>query len=407
MEIISYNSNNFATVSNTNTRSYYAKMKVRKTQPTVVVHEINDFDYKKKDFNLRDFLADAKGFVGIAYHFLLASFKYLWLIPAVILVSIIPSVVNRILDSKEYYAGVVEFAPTSKSQLDYLDSLLSDFAMENFVAMDDWGNLVDEDGLPVVVPTVNLRDPVTFSKYTVKSGDTISGITQKFGLSNISTLIAVNGIDNVRNIVSGQKLVIPSIDGLYHKVASGESLAKIASKYSVSVEDLLDVNDLSSNVVAEGSSLFIPGAKMEKDAIQKAMGDVVRWKCPIYDSYTISSYFGKRRDPFTGVASNHKGLDMACPTGTKIHAALKGTVLETGNSSLYGLYVIVNHGNGYQTLYAHMSKVLCTKGASVKQGEVIGLVGSTGYSTGPHLHFTVYKNSNLVDPLSVINKKVE
>lgn len=407
MEIISYNSNNFATVSNTNSRTFYPKVGIKKSQAAVVVHDVEDFKNKDRNFSWGDFFADLKGYIGIAYHFLLASFKYFWLIPAVVLVAFVPRIVSKILDSKEYLAGIVEFAPDNEAQQAYLDSLLSDFAMDNFVEMNDFGELIGEDGLPIAVPTVSFSEPVTFSKYTVKSGDTISGITQKFGLSNISTLIAVNGIENVRNIVTGQKLTVPSIDGLYHKVAAGESLAKIASNYSVSVEDLLDVNDLSTSVVAEGANLFIPGAKMDKNAIQKAMGDVVRWKCPIYESYTLSSYFGKRKDPISGVQSNHKGIDMACPTGTKIHASLKGTVVYSGWSNTFGYHVIINHANGYQTLYGHMSKILVQKNATVKQGDVIGLVGSTGYSTGPHLHFQVFKNSKLVDPLSLINKKVE
>ena len=83
---------------------------------------------------------------------------------------------------------------------------------------------------------------------------------------------------------------------------------------------------------------------------------------------------------------------------------MSGTVVFTGISNVFGKYVIIDHGNGYKTLYAHMSKIIATKGQFVGQNTKIGLVGSTGYSTGPHLHFTVYKNGNLVNPMSVLNK---
>ena len=93
---------------------------------------------------------------------------------------------------------------------------------------------------------------------------------------------------------------------------------------------------------------------------------------------------------------------MACPTGTPIRAAMSGRVAYVGWSNIFGNYVIINHENGYQTLYGHMSKTLATSGQRVGQGTRIGLVGSTGYSTGPHLHFTVYKNGKLVDPQTLL-----
>ena len=93
---------------------------------------------------------------------------------------------------------------------------------------------------------------------------------------------------------------------------------------------------------------------------------------------------------------------MACAIGTPIVATASGKVTYSGVSPVFGNYVIINHGNGYQSLYGHMSLILAKKDQWVSQGTRIGLVGSTGYSTGPHLHFTVYKNGKLVDPLSLI-----
>ena len=93
---------------------------------------------------------------------------------------------------------------------------------------------------------------------------------------------------------------------------------------------------------------------------------------------------------------------MACATGTPIYASKSGTVMFTGWSSIYGYHVILKHSDGYQTLYGHMSKIIAKKGQTVNQDTKIGLVGNTGYSTGSHLHFTVYKNSVPVDPFTVL-----
>ena len=141
---------------------------------------------------------------------------------------------------------------------------------------------------------------------------------------------------------------------------------------------------------------------MDSMSLKKALGEL--FISPISASYRLSSLFGRRADPFTGVPSNHTGIDMACPEGTAVKASMNGKVAYVGWSNIFGNYIIVNHGSGYQTLYAHLSKILCRSGQTVSQGTRIGLVGSTGYSTGPHLHFTVYKNGSLVDPLSLIKR---
>lgn len=130
------------------------------------------------------------------------------------------------------------------------------------------------------------------------------------------------------------------------------------------------------------------------------MGELFAW--PITAEYRISSRFGARKDPITGADSYHTGIDLACPTGTAVKASMSGTVAKAGWSNVFGNYVIIKHIDGYQTLYGHLSKIKTKKGAFVNQGEIIGLVGSTGYSTGPHLHFTVYKNGKLVNPATLL-----
>lgn len=121
------------------------------------------------------------------------------------------------------------------------------------------------------------------------------------------------------------------------------------------------------------------------------------------DGARISSGFGKRRHPVLGYTKMHKGIDFAAPTGTPIYAAGDGTIDYLGRYGSFGKFVRLNHGNGYQTAYAHMSRFGKgkSKGGRVKQGDVIGYVGTTGRSTGPHLHYEILKNGRQINPLSV------
>lgn len=115
-------------------------------------------------------------------------------------------------------------------------------------------------------------------------------------------------------------------------------------------------------------------------------------------TYRVSSGFVNRISPITGKAEKHNGLDLAAPAGTPIYAAADGTVIDSRYSSSWGNVVQIDHGGGIVTLYAHCSARLVSKGATVKKGETIAKVGSTGWSTGNHLHFTVYKNGTAVNP---------
>ena len=295
----------------------------------------------------------------------------------------------------------VDFGDTQIQESVSLDKAVFDFALSDEAFYDSEGNIVSSSGEPgPVLSDYVYKEPVTYTEYTVKAGDSISVISRNAGLSNISTLIAVNSISNVRFLREGQKLRIPSMDGLIHKVASGETVEGLSVKYHTAVEDILDVNDLDSYTLTIGQELFIPGAKLDSTSLQRAMGELFTW--PVTAKYRLSSYFGARKDPITGADSYHTGIDLACPTGTVVKEAMSGTVAKAGWSNVFGNYVIIQHIDGYQTLYGHLSKIKTKKGAFVNQGELIGLVGSTGYSTGPHLHFTVYKNGKLVNPATLL-----
>jgi len=294
------------------------------------------------------------------------------------------------------FTGPVKIQKADEISIENLNKIMADFALEGKIDFDDSGKLVDSIQLPVQSYT----KPVSYKTYRVASGDTISGIAKKFGLTNVSSLISVNDIGNVRQLAAGQKLKIPSIDGVIYTVKKGDSLNSIVEKNKISMKQLLDVNELSSEVLTAGQQLFLPGASLDSQALKTAMGD--KFIMPISAKFKWSSPYGVRIDPIAGVKSFHTGTDMACPTGTPILAAMSGKVITTGINRVYGNYVIIDHGNGYQTLYAHMSKIIAAKGQWVSQGTRIGLVGSTGYSTGPHLHFTVYKNGKMINPMTIL-----
>jgi murein DD-endopeptidase MepM/ murein hydrolase activator NlpD len=134
-------------------------------------------------------------------------------------------------------------------------------------------------------------------------------------------------------------------------------------------------------------------------AVEYAGGEML-WPVPGY--YRITSNFGGRSDPITGVWTNHGGTDMAAPNGTPIVAANSGVVLMAGWNNSYGNYVIIDHGGGISTLYGHSSKLLVSAGQAVSRGDKIALVGSTGYSTGNHLHFEVRINGVRTNPMSYL-----
>jgi len=235
---------------------------------------------------------------------------------------------------------------------------------------------------------------MTTQEYTVAPGDTLSDIADQFDL-NMDTIISFNAIPDVRRMQIGQTLTIPSRDGLRYTVRSGDSLASIAAAKGTTVNALLDANGLTTDVVAVGSALFIPEARMSSLDLAFAIGEVFAY--PTVGRFT--SGFGFRSDPFTGQRRFHNGLDLANSIGTPIRASMAGRVVhiesQVGN---YGKFIIVQHARGYQTLYAHLDSFAVSIGQYVVQGQVIGRMGHTGRSTGPHLHFSIIENGNFVDP---------
>jgi len=266
-------------------------------------------------------------------------------------------------------------------------------------------------GIPVVsesdvtVEQTNVEDfigGITYQSYRVRKGDMIGIIAENFGVTE-DTIISVNNIRSSRLLQIGTYLKIPSIPGILYTVKKdGETAESVSKKYNIDNAKLCAVNHLdATSSLTSGSMLYLPEAKLDWVTRQEINGDL--FKKPIHSRWYLSSSFGWRRSPFTGARSYHSGVDMACPLGTNIFAAMDGRVTATGYNNTYGNYVIITHHSGYKTLYGHMSKIRATLHQNVKQNDVIGYVGSTGLSTGPHLHFTVFKNGKQVNPANLWN----
>lgn len=259
-------------------------------------------------------------------------------------------------------------------------------------------NPAAEEEREVEVPHVSVLASIDPVSYTVARGDTLSEISEDYGVS-LGTLISFNQIQDVRKIKAGTALKIPNSNGVLYTVRKGDNLSLIADRHDISLNDILDANDLETSVIRAGQELFIPGAEISSFELKKATGRLF-----IYPAAgSLSSPFGMRNDPFTGVRRMHYGIDLANYTGSPVKASMEGRVIAAGYSSrTYGNYVIVKHSGGFQTLYGHLQDVYVTNGMSVRQGQTIGTMGNTGRSTGPHLHFSIYKYQNPVDPLTYL-----
>jgi LysM repeat protein len=240
---------------------------------------------------------------------------------------------------------------------------------------------------------------LNFSSYKVVKGDTISDIAVWAGLRE-DTILSVNKIRNSRLLQINQVLKIPNQDGIYHTVAKTDTLSSISAQYKVEQEAVITVNELFSDSLSIGSLLFIPGARLDWLNKQEINGDLFNWPVSGY----ITSYYGYRSDPFGSGDGRqfHSGLDISAPNGSPIRAAMSGRVSAVAFDETLGNYVVISHYSGYRTLYAHMGAIIVKPGAYVNTGERIGDIGMSGMSTGPHVHFTVFKNGVTVNPRTML-----
>lgn len=257
--------------------------------------------------------------------------------------------------------------------------------------------LVREEAIPPTVAPPKVeekkqeqRPPVFVHK--VRSGETLWDIANAYGIT-VDTILSANEFKNPNHLTIGQELQIPSVTGVLHKVATGESLWEIAERYEVSIDLIAKENGIADpSRLQPNTQLVIPGATrlQPRDAIlvngqlQKAFDWPVKGR--------VSSPFGPRW------GTMHNGLDIAVSTGTQVKAAADGRVTFAGWNGGYGILVIIDHGNGIETRYAHNSRLNVKVGQKVERGQTIAFSGNTGVSTGPHVHFEIRQRNNPVNP---------
>lgn len=210
-----------------------------------------------------------------------------------------------------------------------------------------------------------------------------------FGVTT-NTIIWANDIKRGGLIRVGQELVILPISGVQHTVAEGDTLRSIAKKYDGNLEEIIGFNGLAEDaVLAVGSVVVIPDGEISAPIYSGSTAKAHGTGGPLYESYYIRPLSGGTK---TQGLHGYNGVDLGAPIGTPIFAAASGEVILSRNRGWnggYGTYIVIKHSNGTQTLYAHNSENIVNTGWHVVQGQVIGYVGSTGKSTGPHLHFEV------------------
>ena len=270
--------------------------------------------------------------------------------------------------------------------------------------------IVQRQALPQTVrQTDDRRGIIT---YTVQPGDTIEGIAARFGILPTTIVWSNKDIEDQPDLLSvGQVLTVLPVDGIFYTVQSDDSIDGIAKKFKAKPDDIRKspLNNLGSggNLLI-GSRIVVPdGVKpfeaqvVDNNQRSTASGQVVS----VRPGQAPVAARGRFIWPTRGFISQgywafHRALDIANGTGVPIAAADNGVVESAGWSNVgYGYLVVINHGNGFKTYYAHNSQFFVGAGQAVKQGQTISAMGSTGQSTGPHLHFEIRLNGTLMNPL--------
>ena len=245
------------------------------------------------------------------------------------------------------------------------------------------------------------------SIYVVRPGDTLSGIATMFGVS-ANTIIWANNMGSAKDFHVGDTLVILPVSGTEHTIVKGDTLKSIAKKYNADASEIAQFNGLDQKgSLAVGTKIIIPGGEVtpvvsvtkkspgKKNSSGKIYEPYLGGSGAIFSDYYVNPIPGAL---VTQGVHGWNAVDLATSRGTPIHASADGVVIVSRGSGAwnggYGNYVVITHDNGSQTLYAHMTRTAVSSGQSVSSGDIIGYVGSTGLSTGAHLHFEVRGAAN-------------
>jgi LysM repeat protein len=258
--------------------------------------------------------------------------------------------------------------------------------------------LLAETGLAgSLVEVEERKNAGNISIYEVRKGDTLAQIASMFDVSE-NTIRWANNLEG--NITPGQTLVILPISGVKHLVKTGGTVADIAAIYHGDPREIAIFNGISVDTeLKPGDQILVPNGEIAEEKKETKKKSVAKKTSGKTTSTTYSGYFMRPISGGTRTQGIHgyNGVDLAAPTGTPVYASAAGVVIiskSAGWNGGYGNYVVIKHDNGTQTLYAHNSSNTVISGQRVNQGEVIGYIGNTGKSTGPHLHFEVRGATN-------------
>jgi LysM repeat protein len=259
-------------------------------------------------------------------------------------------------------------------------------------------------------------NPESFA-FEVKAGDTLWSLAIDFGrdLDTMSCATTPTGSD-AEQLVPGRTIIVPALDDLCYTVTPGDTLATIAARHGLSVEEIVAVawNGFSTPpyTVRPRQRVLLPGKRPdarprpERRAVSYASDAWAKTAWPDW-KYGDGKFIWPVEGPISqGSRAGHRAIDIAVPIGTPVTAADRGKVVYAGwNPTGYGFRVVIDHGIDYLTLYAHLSDIFVEAGQIVGKGQVIGVSGSNGNITGPHLHFEIRDYGTLVDPLTLLPKK--
>lgn len=297
--------------------------------------------------------------------------------------------------------GAIAFTETQKMEEEfYWDQYRSDLTVtlgDSALAKPD---LVSTEAAKITRTSVR--------EYIVEEGDTIGAIAVRFNVS-VNTILWSNNLSFNSYIRPGQKLIIPPTTGVIHKIARGDTLSAIAKKYEADVNKIKEFNNIENDgALVIGEMIMVPGGRIIYTARPKSFA-TAPVSAPAFTTPIVPSdgkmYWPSSCQRITQYFRSwiHTGIDIACGGGNPIRAAESGVVSRVQYANYgYGYNITINHGGGKQTLYAHLSRILVENGQQISKGQVIGLEGSTGRSTGPHLHFEVIINGLKVNPLNYL-----